>query len=535
MIRLSPPPMTQSRLLLVVVLFLILFGNLRFFRNVIETYPANLANLPFLLSLVVVFGAATLLLLSLVAWGRLLRPLLILVLLVSSQAAYFMDTYNVILDDTMIDNILNTDLHETLDLFSVWQLVYLLLLGVLPAWWVWRVPAVMETVSRAMMSRLRYLGTTLGLAIGLVLLQGSHYASFFREHKPLRFYSNPGYYLYSLGKQVGGAFRAERGPVAQLALDAHIQEHDELRELVILVLGETARADHFSLNGYARQTNPLLAQEDVISYDNVWSCGTSTAWSVPCIFSIYDRDGFDPDRGEQTENLLDVLKRTGVNVLWLDNNSSSKGVADRVEYQSYRTPEVNPVCDLECRDEGMLTRLQDYIDSHPSGDIFIVLHQMGNHGPAYSKRYPEAFARFQPVCETNQLEECSSDQIINAYDNALVYTDSFLKRTIDLLRDNAGFESAMLYVSDHGESLGESGVYLHGLPYILAPEDQKRVPLILWANEAMQHDFDLAQARAMRQQPYSHDNLFHTVLGLFEVRSEVYRADLDMLVHLLDD
>jgi lipid A ethanolaminephosphotransferase len=201
----------------------------------------------------------------------------------------------------------------------------------------------------------------------------------------------------------------------------------------------------------------------------------------------------------------------------------------RVPYESYRSPDKNPVCDAECRDEGMLARLQQTIDAHPTGDIVIVLHQMGNHGPAYSKRYPKAFERFTPVCRNSDLSQCSQAEIVNAYDNAILYTDYFLSRAIGILKhNNAKFETALLYVSDHGESLGEHGVYLHGLPRAIAPEAQTHVPVILWLGENYEQIDHAALARK-RDTPYTHDLLFHTLLGFLEVQTDGYRAELDLL------
>ena len=319
------------------------------------------------------------------------------------------------------------------------------------------------------------------LLVSAVLIFGSYYASFIREHKPLRYYANPAYYVYSTGNYISQFFKTEAPLLKQIGLDAKIPSTDTHRELLILVVGETARADRFSLNGYERETNPLLKRENVISFSNFWTCGTSTAISVPCMFSGYRQSEYDHDKANATENLVDVLKHAGVNVIWLDNNSDSKGVALRVPYENYSTTGKNPICDVECRDEGMLPRIQEYISEHKKGDIFIVLHQMGNHGPAYYKRYPREFEKYSPTCKTNQLESCSKAEIDNAYDNAILYTDYFLSKVVGLLKQNsAEFESAMFYVSDHGESLGEKGLYLHGMPNFIAPDTQLRVLAILW-------------------------------------------------------
>ncbi len=513
-----------------------LFGNMAFFSNILEVYPVKAGNILFLLSLGVVFGCFIVFLLSLVCFKYTIKPVLIVVLMVSSFASYFMDSYNVILSDDMIANALQTNFSESADLLS-WKLVlYVLLLGVLPSFYVYRVQVINAGFKSELGARLKLIVSVVVIGFGSVLALGDFYSSFFREHKQLRFYANPSYYVYSSVKYSLRDFNREESVLKVIGEDASIPPADVHRELVVMVVGETARYDRFSLNGYSRETNPLLKDKGVLSYTNVWSCGTSTAVSVPCMFSTYGRSDFDGDKADVTENLLDVLRHAGVNVLWLDNNSSSKGVADRVENQDYRSSSVNPDCDVECRDAGMLARLQEYVDQHPVGDIFIVLHQMGNHGPAYYKRYPKAFERFTPVCRSNQLESCSREEIDNTYDNAILYTDYFLSKVIELLDDNAPeFESAMLYVSDHGESLGEGGIYLHGLPYMIAPEEQKHVPLIFWFSDLYAlDDVDLESVKLKTAGKYSHDNIFHTVLGLLEVDVSVYDASMDMIDHVAE-
>ncbi|MDX1801501.1 MAG: sulfatase-like hydrolase/transferase, partial [Marinobacter sp.] len=315
-----------------------------------------------------------------------------------------------------------------------------------------------------------------------------------------------------------------------IAEDAQAAPAEHPRELMIMVVGETARADRFSLNGYERDTNPELAKDNVISFTDFWSCGTSTAVSVPCMFSVYGQSDYDQKKAESTENALDILARTGVNVLWLDNNSDSKGVADRLTYRDFKTPENNPECnDEECRDTGMLTNLQQYIDSHPKGDILVVLHQMGNHGPAYYKRYPKEFEKYTPVCQTNQLEDCSKEAINNAYDNAILYTDYFLSKAIDLLKRNTpAFETGLFYLSDHGESLGEFDVYLHGLPLFIAPDAQRHVPAIMWFSDNFS-GVNVKALRASKDREMNQDWVFHTLLGLFDVSTDVYNPKLDIL------
>lgn len=442
-----------------------------------------------------------------------------------------MDSYGVVIDDTMIDNLVKTDAAESLDLLSLKLALYFLFLGVLPSLFVYKANIDYQSFNAEFISSLKGIAISLSIVIVVALPFSSFYASFIREHKPLRYYTNPTYYIFSVAKYINLQAKGDSNiKMATLGLDAYIPESDKDRELVVLVVGETARADRFSLNGYSRKTNPYLEKEQVFSFPDFHSCGTSTAVSVPCMFSHLSRSDFSNEKAGHTENLLDVLAYAGVSVLWRDNNSDSKGVALRAEYQSYKSDELNTVCDSECRDEGMLVGLQEYINQHNKGDVFIVLHQMGNHGPAYYKRYPKNFDRFTPTCQTNQLEDCSVEEINNAYDNAILYTDYFLSKVVELLKQNSKeFESAMFYISDHGESLGENGLYLHGLPYIMAPATQTHVPAVMWFSE----NFQLNKKRLMERktEKYSHDNIFHTVLGFMEIVTESYNKKLDILNH----
>lgn len=524
--RFRLPALTTNTLILGVVAFIVATGNLAFHTQVLKAFPPTAVMMPALLSLVAVFAAATVLAVAPFCFGRLTRPLLGTVLLLSALAASFMDGYGIVIDSDMLRNAAETNPAEAADLLTLRLAGYVLLLGVLPAWLVWRIPLRCGGWRSELQSRIGLLAAALAVLVGLVLAFGSFYASFAREHKPLRSWMNPVYPLYSFGKFVGQRryFPAD-GRLAAVGTDAHISPEDRHRELVILVVGETARADHFALNGYARETNPRLGGAEVVSFGNFHACGTSTAVSVPCMFAL------EGSRGEASgwENLLDVVQRAGVSVLWLDNNSDSKGVALRVPYRDFKSPENNTVCDVECRDVGMLVPLQAYIDAHPTGDILIVLHQMGNHGPAYYKRYPAEFETFTPACHSNDLNACTQEEIINAYDNALRYTDHFLADAIDLLKRNGdAFEAALFYLSDHGESLGEAGTWLHGLPRAIAPDAQLHVPAIMWFGKRFD-ELDRPALQKRRNEDFTHDNLFHTILGFMEIETSIYRPELDIL------
>ncbi|MEO7939904.1 MAG: sulfatase-like hydrolase/transferase [Burkholderiaceae bacterium] len=309
----------------------------------------------------------------------------------------------------------------------------------------------------------------------------------------------------------------------------------------MLVVGETARAANFSLGGYGRNTNPELARiaadgTALTYYSAVRSCGTNTQASLPCMLSHLGKQAFESTR-QPYENLLDVLQRAGLAVLWVDNQSGCKGLCDRVNHVDTFGQTTPGLCaDGACFDAVMLSGLDERIAAldaeRRARGVVLVLHQMGSHGPAYFKRSPAEFKPFLPECTSNVLQDCARDQLVNAYDNTLVYTDHVLASLVGWLADKAAHgrqDTAMVYVSDHGESLGENNLYLHGLPYALAPETQTHVPMLSWVSPPMAQRLNL-RPDCLRQHaagPLSHDNLFHAMLGLADVQTSLYRKDMD--------
>ncbi|MFK5914039.1 MAG: phosphoethanolamine--lipid A transferase [Woeseiaceae bacterium] len=526
---------TPTRLIIMVSIFIILTGNFTFFDKLTDIYPWNYENIGFILSLGIFLSS---LLVLITAFFNLLLPVRVVVslmLLMSAAIGYYLDNLGVVIDIEMIRNIIETNISEASDLITVNLMLRFIILGLLPVFIIWYMP-INES------NKLRELRYTLQLAtasFAIIFISAfpfsDHYASFFREHKPIRYYINPILALHSAGKYIKEITKSTtKHKIKILTNNPTIDVHSKKNELIIFVVGETARADHFSLDGYSRKTNPYLSsKQGVISFTEISSCGTSTAISVPCMFSYYKHDDFDSDVARNTENVLDILQRAGVSILWRDNNSSSKGVASRIEYEDFKSNNLNTICDPECRDIGMLVGLQAYINKQ-QGDILIVLHQMGSHGPAYYKRYPDNFNKFQPACNTLELSSCTKEEITNAYDNTILYTDYFLSEVINFLKKNTPkYETTMLYVSDHGESLGESGIYLHGMPYIFAPKSQTNVPIIAWVSETSDVDFE--KTIEFNDSPNSHDVLFATLLNAFEVRSDLDISDVKPLLYFKDE
>jgi lipid A ethanolaminephosphotransferase len=538
----SRAPWHPTALLLILALWLATAGNLPLWRalwKLPETHGLQAAVT--LGSLVLVVLAATVLLLGLFLWPRWLKPAGIALLLITASSSYFMSSYGIVIDPSMLTNVVQTDMGEALDLVS-WPLVVTLLLGaVLPGIWWWRQPVRRVGGGRLVLQQLGVGLLGLLVAVAMLWISFQDVASLMRNHKTLRYMINPFNTVYAVARvSVGRAAQAQQ-TLQPVGMDAHLVspgDSVDTSPLIVLVVGETARAANFGLGGYERDTTPLLKQlqseGDLVYFSNVSSCGTNTQTSVPCMFSPQGRETFDGGDTHQ-ENLLDVLQRAGLAVLWLDNQSGCKGVCDRVPHTDTRNLNLPDICpEGECFDEAMLRALPDELarldpERRARGTV-VVMHQMGSHGPAYYKRSPPAMKLFQPECTSHALQECPPEQIQNAYDNSLRNTDHLLAETVRWLQTQQR-PTALVYVSDHGESLGEKGLYLHGMPYRMAPTEQTHVPMLTWASKPLQQaqGLRLDCLRAQAAQPWSHDNLFHTMLGLARVGTTARDGSLDML------
>ena len=500
----------------------------------------GLRGASFGLAFAVIVAAGNVALLSLLAWGRGLKPALVLVVLMAALGTYFMFSYGIVIDASMLTNVLQTDVREAGDLLN-WRLAATVLaLAAPPLWWLLQRPVrPLGALRHVAHNGLLLLGAVVVLVASLLLVF-QDFASTMRNHTQLRYLINPLNSVYALGHIATKPLRIDTSTMLPLGRDAQLGASyagQTKPPLLVLVLGETARSANFGLNGYARPTTPLLsARSDLVSATNAWSCGTSTAASLPCMFSHLGRDGFE-GRKTNSETLLDVLQHAGLAVLWVDNQSGCKGVCDRVAQTSTTALKDPALCpDGECSDPIMLKVLEERITALPAEQrargTVVVLHQMGSHGPAYYKRSDASLKRFGPECTSNALQECDQAQVVNAYDNSIVATDHFLNATIQWLETQADkAQTAMVYVSDHGESLGEGNLYLHGLPYAIAPDVQKQVPWITWLSPAMQSRSGVATAclqKDLAQRRITHDGYFHAVLGLLDVQSTVYQAEQDI-------
>ena len=522
------PMLRVETLVLVITLWLVATTNGAWWRAVGQGRDwSQPANWVFMACCFIALAGLHFALIAPFAFRRVVRPLLTLLVAVSAAAAWYMNTYAVMLDPSMIRNVLRTDVREARELLNLSMAGWVLACSALPVALIWLVRIQRVPALRALAWRAGTMAAAFLVAILATLTVSRDLASFMRNEREARYLITPGNYLYGLAvnsrERVADA-RATRETIGADARLLRVSMTGAAPRVLVLVVGETARAANFSLLGYPRETNPELALSDVIAFSDVRSCGTSTEVSVPCMFSPFGRANYDERRIRNAEGLLDVLVRAGYAVKWLDNQSGCKGVCKG------RGIEFQKTCDTgECYDEVLVRRLQSAL-AQAEGNTVIVLHMMGNHGPAYYRRYPAEFRRFLPDCATAELRKCSRQEVVNAYDNAILYTDHVLAQVIRTLSmDPRRLDSAMIYVSDHGESLGEHGLYLHGIPYAIAPDFQTHVPMVVWLSRQMSGgDVDARCLRRKSHAELSHDNLFHSVLGLLDVETQAYRPSLDI-------
>ena len=513
-------------------------GNIALWSQVHQLPEVSgLRGFAFAIGFGAIITAAISAILSFLNWRWLLKPAIAVFFLSAASGAYFMMSYGIVIDSTMITNVVQTDTKEALDLMNWRMLISLALLGILPFWVLWKIPVKPLLLGQQIFGNILTLVISLVVIVGALLAIFQDFSSIMRNHTQLRYLVNPLNSYYAIGMVAAKPFQRNQTTLLPLGRDAQLNPANSKHKptLLLLVLGETARMGNFGINGYDRPTTPELSKENIISLKGVMSCGTSTATSVPCMFSHMGKEAYE-SRKNNYESLIDVLHHAGLAVLWLDNQSGCKGVCERVPQALTKSLKHPTLCkNGECFDEIMLHEIDQRIQALPAErrakGVVVVMHQMGSHGPAYYKRVPDQFKKFLPECKSNALHECSREQVVNSFDNTILYTDHFLGQAIQWLKKSeANAAPAMLYVSDHGESLGENNLYLHGLPYNVAPDLQKRVPWITWLSASFEKRSGLVPAclKNKSETPLTHDNYFHSVLGLMNISTDLYQSKLDV-------
>ncbi|MFT3664940.1 phosphoethanolamine transferase [Piscinibacter sp.] len=526
-------------LVLATMALLIALANIPFWREALAgRSAADLGTWRFVAGTTVLLAAAQAVVVLLLATRATVRPLLGLLIVASLVAQHLMQRYGVVLDPSMMRNALRTEVREASELVSPWLLVNAGI-GAVAFAALCRVPIRRRTaLAPALGRRLAFVAGTAVVGVAALLLVFQDFSSTMRNQRELRYRITPANLLYSTGRALAADMRdARRAREPLLPVHAASPAHGRKPRLLVMVVGETARAMNFSLNGYARDTNPELAALPVVNFTDVTACGTSTEVSVPCLFSSFGRARYDEARIRASESLPQLLARAGLHVVWLDNQAGCKKVCAGLEFVDVSSGTDPRLCPGgECLDGVLLDGLRRVVEAQgeaPARDTVVVLHQLGNHGPAYSKRYPREFAHFQPECTKRELRECSREEIVNSYDNAIRYTDHLLAQAVGMLQGwQQRFDVGLMYFSDHGESLGEKGLYLHGMPYAIAPREQLAVPMLWWFGGAGARGWDGVDAACLRERarrPARHDDIYHSVLGLMQIETPSYDAGSDLV------
>ena len=523
---------------LLLAIWLGVFLNIAFFEKIRMLTPYNgvKAGL-FVVASIIIVVAAYNFIFQFFNWKWTAKPLAIALVFIGGFAAYAVNTLGVLITSDQIQNLVQTDIAEARDTWSWHLLTWTLGMTVVPIIVILMMKIKPEPIIRQLLHKVIASVVSLAMVLGLLFVFYVDFAAIFRENRDLKGMISPQNMIASFASYYKKKAPKENLPLVVYGEDAVMQKAQatSLPKLMVLVVGETARAENFSLNGYSKNTNPKLSQQDILNFSRVSSCGTATAVSVPCMFSGMPRKEYEERLASHREGLLDIAQRAGYQVTWIDNNSGCKGTCDRVNQFKIPEPLQQKWCkDKECFDDILIDSFKAYLATIPQDDNrprLIVLHQMGSHGPAYYKRVPAQFKVFKPTCDTNAIQGCSREALLNSYDNTLLYTDYVLDSLIETLKNTTKYQTALWYLSDHGESTGESGMYLHGAPYAIAPTQQTHIPMLMWfstvwKNQAKQQVKCLAQ---QGRQELSQDNLFPTMLSLLDVKSKVIDPNNDML------
>lgn len=434
-------------------------------------------------------------------FGRIITSLFFVI---NAVAVYFINTYSVIIDESMIGNIFNTNYAESSSFFALKLVLYLVLLGIIPSILIFKVK--IQKVNLKLF--FKNTGIALSLIIIIVIANANNILWIDKHSKVIGGLAMPWSYTVNIPRYL--IHKNQENEKEILLPDATIT--NKAKSVVVLVIGESARSKNFSLYGYDKNTNPLLAKTDNLYHFKATSCATYTTAAVKCLLEHQNTN-------ELYEILPNYLDRNNVAVIWRTTNWGEPPVhIDK--YQ--KAEDLAPNCkDESCAyDEILLKDLKQEIVNAKQDKILIVLHTSTSHGPTYSKKYPKQFEVFKPVCNSVELAHCSNQELINAYDNTIVYTDYILHSIIGELEQLKDYKSAMIYVSDHGESLGEKNLYMHGVPMSIAPKEQYEIPFIVWVSENSK--------QLKPQEQVSQNHVFHSVLNFLSINTPFYNESLNI-------
>ncbi|PML56459.1 phosphoethanolamine transferase [Vibrio lentus] len=528
--------MSINKLPFVLAVYYLLVINIPLSLELLSIVQASKSeSVVFLISIPIFFLAAFNFIFQVFNWPIFSKPFFILLLITSTLVSYSMFNYGIYVDYGMIENVFETNSGEAASYVSTHSILWLLVMG--------GIPSLILLLTRLKRESWKdfFVWKSIGLLSSLIVIAiiaglfYKDYVSIGRNNSHIKKMIIPTEYVASTVKYINNTYIKEPIPYQELGLDAQLKPEAKQAEkptLLVFVLGETARVYNYQYYGYEKETNAHTKPYNPIFFSDVQSCGTATAVSVPCMFSNMNRSNYDRDKAYNQDNVVDIMNRAGIHSIWREHDGGDKAVAHRIKEMTLVAKDSDPLCNNDvCYDTAMLENFEQDTQ-HLKQDSIIFYHISGSHGPTYFERYPDDHKKFTPDCARADIENCTKEEVVNTYDNTILYTDFFISQAIQKLEKLTDkYNVALMYISDHGESLGENGVYLHGMPYSLAPKEQTHVPMILWMSDGFAAQKGISETclrKAGKEQSFSHDNLFDSLLGLMDVQTNEYRASQDI-------
>ena len=476
-----------------------------FFRYVFQNIHADFNGVMITFGIVALLLSFNYFFYYLLAWlGRIVgKCVLAFLFFANSLSVYFINTYQVLITDTMMGNVFNTQYSEASGFFSWQAVLYVLFLGILPGVYIFMRKIDYGKAKRFFIN----IGIALGIALAVALVNMPNWPWIDRHVPQLGSLILPWSYTVNTVRFYNAERQRNRKEIP--LPDAKIAT--TTKDVCVLVIGESARRANFSLYGYHRPTNPLLEGDSVVAL----MANAATTYTTGSVKAILDHKPTD----DLYEILPNYLHRTGVDVEWRTANWGEPPVHIEKYYTTDDLKAKFP--DEDDQYDGiLLAGMKDAIAACQSHKMLIILHTSTSHGPTYNKKYPAEFERFKPACNTLEMSKANPLELINAYDNTILYTDYLLHSVIEILKSFPDRRACMIYVSDHGESLGEGNLYMHGVPMAVAPKEQIEVPFIVWTNDK---SLKINPSKEVDQY-----HIYHSVMSFLGIKSPIHNPTTDI-------
>ena len=494
---------SATKVSIILSIYTVLAFHFPFFKHLVAQIDGSFNGVViFMTALLLIFFLDALLYYVLLCLGRFVGKCIIAFTLFGDAVMlYFVNNYQVLVTDEMMGNTVNTQFSEASGFFSLAFVLYVLLLCVVPCIFLFKQKIAYGSWKRFLAT----VGIIIAGMMALIFGNMKNWTWIDRNSTELGSLLAPWSYIVNTFRYYSSVKQAN---VKEILLPDPDSVSDS-RDVCVLFIGESVRRDRCSLYGYHKETNPLLSQDDVKAYV-ANSEATYTSAGVKAILE-------SRASSELYEILPNYLMRLGADVIWRTNNWGEPPVHTPKYYTFSALKERYPEADS--RYDGLLLEgLREEIESSDSTKVFIVIHAYTNHGPAYDTNYPDQFRVFLPVCNTVEMSKTNKVELDNAYDNSVVYTDYLVHSVIETLRSIPSRRAMMLFVSDHGESLGENNLYMHGVPMSMAPREQLEIPFVVWTSDNASLSYkDLPEVTQYF--------VFHSILRLYGIDTPVYEEE----------